>query len=310
MHPVIPIGHPAFSLALHGAWMHEGDTDTDAMTSARRSQAVRPSDRAPASRAAAGPARASSTHGLEVAVHRGNGPGDAVRRIAVLEPSDPDRYFVASALRTAGHEVVEFSLLRKFAQSLSAGEKFDLLLLALDGSHDVIWSTARFLRRLAGGSTPLLLLMRPEQLLGSQVIAPEVADDFVLMPCEDCELVVRVLRVLATKAERENEVFRFGRFEFDPIDCTVRIDGQGTRLQPRQFELALFLFRHANRAYSRDEIFRAVWGDAGPSGQTRTVDVHMTRLRKLLKTTGTKDVSLVSIRGFGYRLFMNLPPSA
>lgn len=242
--------------------------------------------------------------------HGGSTPDVAAQRIAVLEHSDPDRHFVASALRAAGHEVVEFSLLRKFAQALSAGEKFDLLLVSLDGSPDVVSSAAKFLRRLAGESTPLLLLMRPDQLLGDQVIAAEVADDFVLMPCEDCELVVRVLRALVVKAQAQKEVFGFGRFEFDPVDCTVAVDGNRTHLQPRQFELALFLFRHANRAFSREEIFRAVWGNPGPVGQTRTVDVHMTRLRKLLKMTGNKDVSIVSIRGFGYRLFMNAYPSA
>ncbi|PIF74809.1 DNA-binding response OmpR family regulator [Variovorax sp. 54] len=308
MRAVTPLGHAVFSLALRGAWKREDDAD--AMASARKPRAEAPPGRGPASPAAAGPAPAPSTGSLEVAAHGGRGPGVAVRRIAVLEHSDPDRHFVASAVREAGHEVIEFSLLRKFAQVLSAGEQFDLLLLALDGSPDVVWSAAKFLRRLAGESTPLLLLMRPEQLLGNKVVTSELADDFVLMPCEDCELVVRVFRVLASRAEAAKEVFCFGRFEFDPVGCTVSIDGHGTRLQPRQFELALFLFRHANRAYSREEIFRAVWGDAGPLGQTRTVDVHMTRLRKLLKMTGTKDVSLVSIRGFGYRLFMNTYPSA
>ncbi|QFZ83580.1 hypothetical protein GFK26_12855 [Variovorax paradoxus] len=249
-----------------------------------------------------------SSGSLEVPAHGSGKPGAAVQRIAVLEHSDPDRHFVASAVRAAGHEVVEFSFLRKFAQALSAGEKFDLLLLALDGSPDVVWSAAKFLRRLAGESTPLLLLMRPEQLLGDKVVTSAVADDFVLMPCEDCELVVRVFRVLAIRAEAAKEVFCFGRFEFDPVGCMVSIDGQGTRLQPRQFELALFLFRHANRAFSREELLRAVWGDPGPLGQTRTIDVHMTRLRKLLQMTGNKDVSLVSIRGFGYRLFVNRYP--
>lgn len=305
MRPVTPLGHPVFSLALHGAWLQEADAaEAHAMAPARTSPGPAPSA------AAAGPANAPSTGGLDVAVHGSRRLGAAVRRVAVLEHSDPDRHFVASAMREAGHEVVEFSLLRKFAQALSAGEKFDLLLLALDGSPDVVWSAAKFLRRLAGESTPLLLLMRPEQLLGNKVVTSQVADDFVLMPCEDCELVVRVFRVLAARSEAEKEVFCFGRFEFDPVDCTVRIDGQGTRLQPRQFELALFLFRHANRAFSRDELLRAVWGDPAPAGLTRTVDVHMTRLRKLLKMAGNKDVSLVSIRGFGYRLFVNTYPSA
>ncbi|WP_157773893.1 winged helix-turn-helix domain-containing protein [Variovorax atrisoli] len=74
---------------------------------------------------------------------------------------------------------------------------------------------------------------------------------------------------------------------------------------PREFQLALYLFRHANQAHSRETIFKSVWSRGGSADLTRTIDVHIAHLRKSLMEISSGDVSLVSIRNFGYRLLLN-----
>jgi len=232
-------------------------------------------------------------------------------RIAILDGSDPERQFVSCAIRPLGHATVEFSRMKELAKALTAGERFDLMLACLDGGSDAVSSTARFLRHLCGEGAALILLLRPEQLLEHGTIAADVATDFTLMPCEDCELVARVLRIVGVpdaKGEARTPVaptaLRFGRYLFQPQGRTLHVDAMRLQLQPRQFDLALFLFRHANQTCSRAQIVRSVWGRDQPLAQSRTVDVHVTRLRKLLATVSAGDVSLLAIRGFGYHLLM------
>ncbi|WP_157773878.1 winged helix-turn-helix transcriptional regulator [Variovorax atrisoli] len=225
------------------------------------------------------------------------------RRIAVLLPSDPDRHFVADALRPMGHVLVEFLHLKDLAQALSKGEEFDLLLVALDGYSDAIFSGSRFLRSLIGEFAALLLIVKPEQLLQNRGIGEQALNDFVLMPCEDCELVARVFRALASQGDGGQSSFVFGRYCFDTMSRSLSVDGKRIRLPPKQFQLALYLFQHANRAHSREELFRVVWGKTYSSNPGRTIDVHIAHLRKLLMEVSCGDVTLMSIRGFGYRFF-------
>lgn len=229
---------------------------------------------------------------------------DVARRIAVLAASDPDRDFIVGTLRATDHLLVEFSRLKDLAQALFTGEKFDLLLLSLEGDPDAVLSGLKFIRRLVGDAAALLLLVQPEQLLANKHLASRMFSDLLVMPCEDNELLVRVARAIALSEEGQ-EVFVFGRYAFDPVGRTISADGQRVRLQPRQFQLALYLFRHANRAHSREEITAAVWGKRHPPEESRTIDVHMTRLRKTLMAMSSGDVSLISIRSFGYRLYLD-----
>lgn len=229
---------------------------------------------------------------------------EMARRIAVLAPSDPDRDFIVGTLRATEHFVVAFSSLKDLAQALFAEERFDLLLLALDGDPDAMLSGARFIRRLVGETAALVLLVRPEQLLANRHIVSGTFSDFLVMPCEDSELAARAARALAMR-EEEQELFVFGRYVFDPMSRTLTAGGQRARLQPRQFQLALYLFRHANRAHSREEISAAVWGRKHPRDQSRAIDVHITRLRKMLMGMSAGDVSLISIRSLGYRLYLD-----
>ncbi|WP_157773867.1 winged helix-turn-helix domain-containing protein [Variovorax atrisoli] len=226
-------------------------------------------------------------------------------RIAVLTSSDPDRDFVTDALHQVGHAVIKFFRLKDLAQALSVGDKFDLLMVAINDRPEAILAGSKFLRSLAGDSTAFLLLVHPEQLLENRYIVASTFSDFILMPCEDCELVARVMRAHASLGMEEQNVFTFGRYTFDKMSHTLSIEGRDVRLKPRQFRLALYLFRHANRAQSREDIFRAVWGKEHSIDLTRTIDVHIAHLRKLLMEMSSGDVSLISIRGYGYRLFLN-----
>ncbi|WP_398500616.1 winged-helix domain-containing protein [Variovorax sp.] len=229
---------------------------------------------------------------------------DAQRRIAVLAPSNPDRDFIAGSLRAIDHHIVEFSSLKDLAQALFAEARFDLLLVSFDGDPETMLSDAKSIRRLIGTAAALVLLVRPEQLLANRWVVSGALNEFLVMPCEDVELVARVDRALAL-IPKTQALFAFGRYVFDPARYTITAGDQCARLQPRQFQLALYLFQHANRTHSREEISMAVWRKIYARDQSRTIDVHINHLRKMLARMSASDALLISVRGFGYLLHLD-----
>lgn len=228
-------------------------------------------------------------------------------RVALLDSPGLDRACVAAAMRQQGHAVLEFEHLKELVAALDLAQRFDLLLVAFEGHQDTVLAGARFLQRLIGKFPPMLLLLRPEQLERAENFSADEVTDFILLPCEACELVARVSNVLRTTrgaAHAPNHGLTFGRYEFEPKNRAVHFDGKRVYLQPREFDMALFLFRHAGHAQSRERIFKSVWGRELSHVPTRTLDVHAARLRSLLNLVPSSDATLLSVRGFGYRLFL------
>jgi DNA-binding response OmpR family regulator len=232
--------------------------------------------------------------------------GESGMRIAVLEPSDPDRDFVCDAIRTLGHGLAEFLRPEGLLRALSTGDRFDLVLAAFDGDQNAALSGARNLRRVAGTSMPVLLMMRPEQLRSAETFVMDPANDFIMVPCEECEVVARIAASLkVTPSPHGFERLAFGRYLFDPRSRTVGFDGERAPLRRREFDLALFLFRNAGVVQSRDAIFKNLWFPGGirPIG-ARMIDVHVAGIRRKLKLNFDigNGVTLSTLYGLGYLL--------
>jgi DNA-binding response OmpR family regulator len=89
---------------------------------------------------------------------------------------------------------------------------------------------------------------------------------------------------------------------FDAENGTVTLAGTPVQLTPKEFELGLFLFRHPNLAWSREQLLATVWGTSAAL-ETRTVDAHVSRLRRSLDlASGRTGWRLVSVVKQGYRL--------
>lgn len=229
------------------------------------------------------------------------------RRIAVLESAGPDRDFVADSLSSL-HTVCAFDHLEGLVAALQSRAAFALLLVAFEGNQDTFLVGAKFLRRLVGESMPVLLLIRPGQIDRAAGFLTGDATDFVVMPCEGRELVARVANALRMASESSGTPvgrMSFGRYTFEPRGCVIDVDGRRVRVKPREFDLALFLFRQAGHTQSREQIFRTVWGQEPPLVRSRTVDVHIMRLRRLLGLGPLGvDAKISSVRGMGYRLVL------
>jgi len=127
------------------------------------------------------------------------------------------------------------------------------------------------------------------------------ADDYLTKPFSPQELVLRVaaiLRRLGAAAAHSGDRLHVGALEIDTGAHVVRVDGAAVELTPTEFKLLLTLAERRGRVQARAHLLQQVW-DAAPDIQTRTVDMHVQRLRAKLGAAGDL---IETVRGFGYRL--------
>jgi two-component system phosphate regulon response regulator PhoB len=127
------------------------------------------------------------------------------------------------------------------------------------------------------------------------------ADDYLTKPFSPQELVLRVaaiLRRLAAAGAVAADIVSVGPIQIDRSAHRVTIDGMMVELTPTEFKLLLTLAERRGRVQSRSHLLETVW-DAAPDIQTRTVDMHVQRLRGKLGVAGDL---IETVRGFGYRL--------
>lgn len=126
------------------------------------------------------------------------------------------------------------------------------------------------------------------------------ADDYIVKPFDPLEAVARVKALLRRSTAGEASVYTLGRLKINAATYEVRLKNQPVSLKPREFQLLLFLVRHANMVFTREQLLEKVWG-YDFEGETRTVDVHVERLRKKLETAG-EPWGIKTVWGVGYKL--------
>jgi DNA-binding response OmpR family regulator len=172
----------------------------------------------------------------------------------------------------------------------------DLNLPGLDGAE-----VCRLVRaRPATASLPIIMLTartsEDDRVAGLDL----GADDYVTKPFSLRELAARVRAVLRRKHgtnASQVAIYRGAHLIADFDAVSVAVDGQPVRLTRREFELLRYLVENRNRVLSRDRLLERVWG-YDQSIETRSVDVHVGRLRSKLGTAGAQIETVV---GLGYR---------
>ncbi len=130
------------------------------------------------------------------------------------------------------------------------------------------------------------------------------ADDYLVKPIRQAELIARVSALLRRAAGRSSQA---GELDASPYALnlakkTISLRGKDIALTHREFELAVFFFRNVGKMLSRSHILEAIWGIDNKSVSTRTVDTHVSRLRKKLKLNEDNGWKLSAIYQHGYRI--------
>ena len=222
-------------------------------------------------------------------------------RILVVE-DDPDiGGLIEHFLRKAGHVVDRLTTGAAVMARLRA-EPADLLVLDLMLPEMDGLAVCRALRTDATTAALPIIMLTARAEEADRIAGLELgADDYVTKPFSPRELVARVaalLRRAGHAAAETGDVLQYGDIRIDGGRHAVTDDGREVRLTAKEFLLLQYLIRHRGRVLSRDLLLTDVWGYQYTGG-TRTVDVHIRRLREKLPALGE---AIQTIKQFGYRL--------
>ena len=221
-------------------------------------------------------------------------------RILVVEDeesySDPLSYL----LRREGYEVAVAetgpSALAQFDKNGADLVLLDLMLPGLSGVD-----VCRQLRQRS--SVPVIMLTAKDSEI-DKVVGLEIgADDYVTKPYSSRELLARIKAVLRRLSEPEELVpptLESGPVRMDVERHTVTVSGIATSLPLKEFELLEMLLRNAGRVLTRMQLIDRVWG-SDYVGDTKTLDVHVKRLRAKIEPDPANPRHIVTVRGLGYK---------
>jgi DNA-binding response OmpR family regulator len=129
------------------------------------------------------------------------------------------------------------------------------------------------------------------------------ADDYVSKPFSLRELIVRVEAVLRRSGKPlGDEQIRSGEILFDGLNLQATCRNRTEALTRREMDILIYLFRHRDRIVSKGELLTEVWHYKDPEVETRTVDIHMLKLKKKIASLADGLVLIQTVRGEGYRL--------
>ncbi|MFT3901063.1 MAG: response regulator transcription factor [Gordonia sp. (in: high G+C Gram-positive bacteria)] len=176
----------------------------------------------------------------------------------------------------------------------------DLMLPGMSGTE-----VCKALR--AKSSVPVIMVTARDTEIDKVVGLELGADDYVTKPYSARELIARIRAVLRrgadTPADEElvDGVLEAGPVRMDVDRHTVSVNGEAITLPLKEFDLLEFLMRNAGRVLTRGQLIDRVWG-ADYVGDTKTLDVHVKRLRSKIEPDPSTPTYLLTVRGLGYKL--------
>ncbi len=222
-------------------------------------------------------------------------------RVLVVEDEDSFSDALSYMLRREGFEVAVVdtgdAALEEFDRVGADLVLLDLMLPGLPGTE-----VCRQLRQRS--NVPVIMLTAKDSEIDKVVGLELGADDYVTKPFSSRELVARIRAVLRRGAEAADlspAVLEAGPVRMDVERHVVTVGGEAVRLPLKEFELLELLLRNAGRVLTRGQLIDRIWG-ADYVGDTKTLDVHVKRLRAKIEPDPTQPRFLLTVRGLGYKL--------
>ncbi|MET0765475.1 MAG: response regulator transcription factor [Blastococcus sp.] len=223
-------------------------------------------------------------------------------RVLVVEDEESFSDALSYMLRREGFDAVVAGTgpdaLAEFDRGGADIVLLDLMLPGLPGTE-----VCRALR--ARSSVPIIMLTAKDGEIDKVVGLELGADDYVTKPYSARELVARIRAVLRRRGDaaepHQEGVLEAGPVRMDVDRHVVEVDGEPVAMPLKEFDLLEFLLRNVGRVLTRHQLIDRVWG-ADYVGDTKTLDVHVKRLRAKLEPDPANPKYLLTVRGLGYKL--------
>jgi len=221
-------------------------------------------------------------------------------QVAIVEDDAFQRQFLTMLVETGGHRAHAFEGGSEMLAAMEA-QSFDLLLLdwmmpEVSGEQVLAGVRERF-----GLNMPVMVVTARDAESDVVHALRLGADDFIVKPPKALELLARMDALTRRVRNGRAMAIRIGPYEIDPERRSVSIDGRLIALTQKEFDLAVYLFQNVGRLLSRIKLLEEVWGVEADL-DTRTVDTHVSRVRRKLLLDESTGWKLLPVYGFGYRL--------
>jgi len=222
-------------------------------------------------------------------------------RVLIVEDEPDLADPLAYLLRREGFEV-EIAEDGQVAVDAFAARGADIVLLDLMLPGMPGTEVCRVIR--TSSKVPVIMLTAKDSEVDIVVGLELGADDYVTKPYSSRELLARMRAVLrradAQDLEVDDRIIEGGRVTLDIDRHTVSVDGDEIAMPLKEFELLEVLMRNAGRVLTRGQLIDRVWG-SDYFGDTKTLDVHIKRIRSRIERRPSEPVMLLTVRGLGYR---------
>ncbi len=223
-------------------------------------------------------------------------------RIAIADDDQEVLDQIASCLEPTGYDFDRFRNGRDLLVALRR-ETYDVVLVdwnmpGVTGLEVVSWGVETL------EQPPAFILITSRSLKSDIVRGLEKgASDYIIKPESEVVILARIeaaarRRTTPAKPERYQA---FGKYRIDRLNEEIEMDGAAIRLTAKEFKVAALFFENLNRPLSRSYIFSKIWGNIGDI-TTRTLDMHVSRVRSKLELRPHNGFAIQTVFGFGYRM--------
>lgn len=218
-------------------------------------------------------------------------------KVLIVDDDENISEVINMYLKSSGYDT-KIALNGRSAREIYSEYKPDLVLLDvmipyIDGIDVLKWIRKQ-------SETPVIMITAKGDTF-DKVLALELgADDYIVKPFEPKELLARVKAVLRRYSidNVKDDVLKFGNISIDSSSYKVVYKDQEIKMPPKEFELLYYLASNKNKVFTREQLLCEVWGYDYP-GDSRTVDVHIKRLREKLPETELWQIE--TVWGVGYK---------
>lgn len=219
-------------------------------------------------------------------------------KIWLLEDDPAQAELLCGWLRGAEHTVTHFANGATLLEAIPQGN-YDLLILDWELPDMTGLDVLEHVRAKVSWHVPVLFVTQRDAEADIVNALSNGADDYMVKQISQAEFLARV-QALGRRLANEELDFSVGPYTFRPQSQEVLLDDNPCDLTAKDFDLAWYLFRHIGRLLSREQLLKDVWGVSGLN--TRTVDVHVSRIRKRLAINPERGYRIKTIYQHGYRL--------
>ncbi len=221
-------------------------------------------------------------------------------QIALLEDDADQLGLYKLFLESGGHQCDGFLTAKAFSEGLRR-TRYDLLMIDWGlpdsrGDHVI-----RMVREDLAWDVPIIVLTGNGEEANVVTALRGGADDYIVKPPKPMELLARVGALLRRAKVGAPAAVHLGPYDINTIARVIAVRGDPVELTQKEFDLAVHLFNNTGKLLSRVKLLEQVWGIRADL-DTRTVDTHVSRIRRKLKLEPHNGFKLTPVYGFGYRL--------